>query len=122
MRTFRNPSNRGDILLSALVALMIIGIAAKLLMQLHKSSTGSLKSTAIRLDLQDVKKKISARLSCQNTLAAYGKPPITCTGNVTLLDGKNKNIISPSGKLANWAITARCENLGGSRRAFNLRY
>lgn len=105
---------RGNILISTLVALGLLGVAGKVMMSLFSNSSRSMKSIGIRADLLDIKKTIDSRLSCRDTLAPFGlTTPVNCSGPVTLLDANLAPVVPTTGKMAGWNITARCENLAG---------
>jgi microcystin-dependent protein len=75
------------------------------------------KSSTIRLDIQDIRRKITSTLDCKKTFQTYGASrPIACTGAVVLKNNgpsTNNAIVPSEGKLAGWNIEARCEVLEG---------
>lgn len=104
----------GSSLLSALVALGLLGVAGKVMMSLFSTSSKSMKAVNIRSDLQDINRTIDSRINCRNTLAPFGlTTPVNCAGPVTLLDSNMKPIVSNDAKMAGWTINARCENIAG---------
>lgn len=109
-----NKMRQGFSLLETIVAISLALTALYLVNSLVFNSVRSTKSTQIRLDLQDIRRKISSSLSCPVTFAAYGAArPIPCSGPVILKDKDGATLVPTSGKLAGWDIDARCEVLGG---------
>ncbi len=96
-----------------MLSAVLVSIVGYALVSTNVTSMKALKAARMRGDLQDIKQTISNRLSCKNSLATFGPPPITCNTAVTLKDKENSNLVPVSGKLGEWNITARCEVLDG---------
>jgi len=66
-------------LIEMMVAVAIIGILAMVIASMTTSAFKATKSSKIRLDIQDIKRKITKSLSCQNTFSTFGVArPIPC--------------------------------------------
>lgn len=105
--------NHAFSLMEAMVAIGVISIVGLGISNLTTTAMKATKSSEIRLDLQDIRRTLTSKISCAKTMAPYGPSiPVTCSGNLDLKDSTNMSIIPNSGKLGNWTITARCEVLG----------
>ena len=108
---FHSNSKRGFSLLEGMVTIAILSIAGIAVVRSNVTSMKSIKSNNLRLEIQDIKKTISSRLSCPKTLGAT--IPTACSGPVVLRDNSNSPLVPASGKLGDWSITSRCEVLSG---------
>lgn len=111
---YETENERGSSLISGIVGLTLIAAASTGLMRLNSTSARATKASSIRLDLQDVRRQLGARLSCDKTLAAFGAVrPITCTGPVKLLTSDGSPLVPADGKVAGWSVEGRCETIAG---------
>lgn len=110
-KIYLSKSDRGFTLVEGLVTIAIMSIAGWALVQQNVTSMKSIKSNNLRLEIQDIKRTITSRLSCIKSLGAT--IPTTCSGSVVLRDSSNSAIVPTTGKLGAWNISSRCEVLNG---------
>ena len=104
--------SKGFTIIEMLVTIAVLGIAMVGLTRMQVLGMRANKSSAIRLNVLDVKRTITNSLSCEKTFESFGPTrPIACTGPVILKD-KNGNALTNNNKIDAWTIEASCESLG----------
>lgn len=103
----------GFSLVEIVVALAVSSVVGLAFLQLNDATMKANKSNELKTDLDEIKRTIVSKISCDNTLGAAR--PSTCSGSQVLKD-KLGNDIAPKGKLGLWNIEAVCEPIGSSKK------
>lgn len=111
--TARQSSEAGNAILSVLIAIGIFGILSVSMTNMGSNSMKASKSVSYRQDLETIKKTISSRMDCKETLGINPASvlPLTCGGARHKLRrigggkiGSNPNMIG------DWTISSKCIN------------
>lgn len=102
-------SKYGFSLIEILVTLSLMAIAGTALMNMNVTAMKANKSSELRVEFADLKRTITNRISCDNTLGTMR--PVACNGSRRLIDKSGKDIVQ-NGKIGTWDIEATCEVIG----------
>jgi hypothetical protein len=96
-----------------LIALGVMSVVGMVFLQLNDTTMKANKSNEFRSDLDEIKRIIVSKISCNDTLGPAR--PSTCSGTQVLKDKLGKDI-APGGKIGSWNIEAICEPIGKPAR------